>query len=255
MRALLPLSVLLLAACQPQPLTIEQAVANNVTARGGADALDAVTSQRIDVSIEEGGATYVGQYAATTDGLVRIDIFVEGKRVYSEGIDRYGVWLRSGDGLADESQATGARNALAHGAEDHLFGWHRFTERGHKLSLLPAQTIDGRDHHVVEIRYNTDHVSYFYLDPETWLAVRKRDERAYHPDIDPQQIRVETVPSEFAETEGVIFSDASEDRNLDTKEILSTNHVLSRTINPEFCPTYFDRERVGPAMIDDPLDC
>ena len=60
------------------------------------------------------------------------------------------------------SVATGAANALLHGAENHLFGLHRFAERGHRLRLMPAEPIDGIDHPVIEVVYTTGHTSYFY---------------------------------------------------------------------------------------------
>lgn len=246
-----------LAACQVAPveLTLDQAIANNVKARGGAAALDRIDSQRIDVTIEEGGSTYHGRYAANSDGRVRIDIYVQGKRVYSEGIDNDGPWLRSGDGPAEISNAQGARNALLHGAEDHLFGWHRFVERGHKLALKPSELIEGRYHPVVEIRYNTGHVTYWYLDPESWLAVRKRDERAYHPDIDATEIQIESRPSDFRKLEGVLFSNLNTDIDLEKGEVLSSNTVTARQINPALCTNYFNRDRLGPETLDDADDC
>ena len=254
---LLPLACVALVSCQSEPaeLTLDQAIARNVEARGGAEALDRIESQRIDVTIEEGDATYQGRYAANSDGLVRIDIYVDGNRIYSEGIDEDGVWMRSGDDPAEESKATGARNALLHGAEDHLFGWHRFAKRGHEFALKPAEEVDGREHAVVEIRYKTGHVGYYFLDPKTWLAVRKRDERAYHPDVDPTEVKVESRPGDFIEVEGVTFANSNTDFNMETGEVLASNKVTARTINPELCPTYFDRGRMGPATLVEAESC
>ena len=221
---------------------LDQIVRRNTVARGGAAALDRVKALAIDVEIVEGGMTLNGHYAASTDGLVRIDVYAGGKLVGAEGVDSKGVWFLGKNG-PEPSVATGAANALTNGAENHFFGWHRFPERGHKLALMPAATIDGTSYQVVEVRYSTGHLSYFYVDPASGLAVRRRDERAYHPDVSSTKQRVETRMSDFQPVEGVIAAHRNEDYDIDTGKLLSTNRVLARRINPSLAGDYFDRSR------------
>ena len=237
-----------LAARTPKALTLDEIVRRNTRARGGRAALDHVRALQIDVEIKEGGMTLNGRYAADTAGLVRIDVYADGKLVGGEGVDKAGVWLLGKDG-PEPSKATGAANALTNGAENHLFGWHRFSERGHKLALMPAATIDGTTYPVVEVRYSTGHVSYFYVDPKSWLAVRRRDERAYHPDVSDTKQRVETRFADFTAFEGVVAAHLNEDYDLATGKLLSTNRVLSRRINPPLQPDYFDRNRRASATL------
>ena len=116
-------------------------VRRNVIARGGEAALDRVRSLSIVVEIAEGGQTLNGLYAANTDGLVRIDIYAGSNLVAGEGVDREGVWILGANG-PQPSVATGAANALTHEADNHLFGWQRFAERGHSLSLQAPQLAD-----------------------------------------------------------------------------------------------------------------
>jgi len=123
-------------------LTLAEVVRRNTRARGGAAALDRVRSLLMESEFHEGGMTLDGRYAANTAGLVRVDIYVSGKFAGAEGIDSKGVWTWGKNG-PEPSVATGAANALTHGAEDKLFGWNRFPQRGHKLSLLAPATIDG----------------------------------------------------------------------------------------------------------------
>jgi len=143
--------------------------------------------------------------------------------------------------------ATGAANALTNGAENHLFGWHRFAQRGHRLALMPPQTLDGITYPVVEVRYSTGHISYFYVDPTSWQAVRRRDERAYHPDNDQTRQRVESRFFDFVAVDGVVASHRSADYDLGTGKLLSTNRTLARRINPPLAADYFDRNRKAPA--------
>lgn len=230
----------------PAAPTLADVIARNTQARGGAVALDKVHSISVDVEILEGGMTLSGRYAATNEGLVRIDLYADGKLAASEGIDANGVWILTNDG-PKPSVATGAANALLHGAENHLFGWHRFAERGHKLALMPPETIDGVTYQVVEIRYSTGHTSYYYIDPVSSQAVRRRDERAYHPDISMEKKRVESRSLEFQAVDGVVAAHRNEDYDLDTGKLLAWNRALSRQINPQLPADYFDRNRRAPA--------
>jgi hypothetical protein len=205
-----------------------------------------VHSLLVYVEIVEGGQTLGGPYAANTDGMVRVDVYAGGKLVGSEGVDKAGVWNLGKNG-PEPSLATGAANALTHGAENHLFGWHRFAERGHRLALMPAQVIEGVTYPVVEVRYSTGHVSYFYVDPVSWQAVRRRDERAYHPDNDQTKQQIESRFFDFVAVDGVVASHRSVDIDLATGKTLSSGRTLSRRINPPFVADYFDRNRRAPA--------
>ena len=225
-----------------KPMTLAGLIKRHIRARGGAAALDRVRSCLIELDIIEGGSTIHGRYAADAAGLVRIDIYSENKLVYREGVDRQGVWLWPGGSDAPRaSEATGAANALLHGAENHLFGLHRFAARGHKLRLMPAERIEGVEHPVVEVVYTTGHTSYFYLDPSSWMIVRRRDQRAYHPDVSTTQKRVETRFSDFRTVEGVVAAHHNVDIDLADGSLLSVNQVTSRKLNPVLPAGLFER--------------
>ena len=228
-------------------LTLPDVIARNTKARGGAAALDRAHAVAFEVEIREGGMVLRGNYAANDKGLVRVDVYADGKLAASEGIDKDGVWILGKDGPRP-SVATGAANALTHGAENHLFGWHRFAERGHKLKLMPSEKIDGTIYQVVEIKYSTGHTSYFYLDPVSWQAVRRRDERAYHPDVSLDKKRVESRFYDFVSLDGIVASHRSEDIDLGTGKVLAGSRVIARRINPQLSPDHFDRNRRETAM-------
>jgi hypothetical protein len=222
-------------------------VRRNTQARGGAAALDRVHSLTAKVEIDEGGQKLNGLYAVNDKGLVRVDVYANGKSVFSEGVDDKGAWNWS-PGKPPTPSVDAGRAALLNGAENHLFGWHRFEERGHKLTLMPAAMIDGVSHSVVEVRYATGQVSYFYLDPKSWLVVRRRDERAYHPDIDPTKQKMETRFSEFRKSDGLTVSTADRDYDLSTGKLIATFRSFDRHINPPLPSNHFDRNRRAPAV-------
>jgi len=231
-------------------LSLQEVLHRHTAARGGGAALDRVKRIAIDLDITEKGNTVQGRYFADTQGLVRIDIYAEKRLVYREGVDAQGVWLwPGGDARAKPSVAEGAANALHHGAENHLFGLHRFAQRGHKLRLMPPQILHTVQYQVIECGFTTGHVSYFYLDPATWLITRKRDERAYHPDNDPTKAKIETRSSDFVKVQGVVASHRQQDYDLGTGALLSTNHVTRRVLNPILTASLFNRDFVAPETI------
>lgn len=228
-------------AAQPRALSLDEVIARHIRARGGAAALDGVRSCLIELDITERGQTIQGRYAAAA-GLVRIDIYAGGNLVYREGVDRQGVWMWPGGSEAPRaSEATGAANALLHGAENHLFGLHRFAERGHRLRLMSAERIEGVEYPVIEVVYTTGHTSYFYVDSASWMIVRRRDQRAYHPDVDTTQQRVETLYSDFQTVDGVVAAHRNVDIDLANGSTLSTNQVTRRVLNPTLAENLFER--------------
>jgi hypothetical protein len=239
------------AACAPLPrtsgaLTLDEVIRRNTRARGGAAALNRMRSLLLESQFIEDGETYNLRYAADISGLVKVEAYLNGKYVGSEGVDKDGVWIMTKKG-PKPSVAEGAANALTHGAEDKLFGWNRFAARGHKLSLMSPETIDGVTYAVVQVRYSTGHVSYFYVDPTSWQAIRRRDERAFHPDNDQTKQKIETVYSDFREVAGVVQAHNDTDIDLATGKALASHPVLRRQVNPDLPADYFDRNRPAPA--------
>lgn len=238
------LALVAAGACEKQDLSLADVIAKHTEARGGAEALDRIKSAAIEVEINENGQTFPIRYCAIADPkpFARVDVIIDGARVYSEGVDSQGVWLwEGGEPQAVASIAEGSANALIHGVESNLVGLHRFAERGHTLALAPRETIDSVEYYVVEVTFSTGHKTYFYIDPASWLITRKRDERAYHPDNDQTKQRVESRFSDFQEADGVVHSNRNEDVDLNTGKVLSTNRVLKRTVNPDLPEGLFER--------------
>jgi hypothetical protein len=239
------LHVIVLATCgcaRVDSPDIGEVIARNVDARGGRGALARIQQIAIELDLTERGQTVHGLYKADRRGLVRVDIYAGGVLVYSEGIDSAGVWnWPASEPAPRESAATGAANALAHGADFHLYGLHGLAERGHTLTLMPADTVAGIPYHVIRVRFNTGHVSYFYVDSGTALVTRRRDERAYHPDVDSTKQRIESRFSEFAESGGALFADRTDDIDLASGAQLSTAQVRRREVNPGISTLVFSR--------------
>src|SRR5664279_2200677 len=84
------------AMTSAQDLTLDQLIEHNVNATGGAAAIEAIHSIRFDLHIADPGFEADGVYYAARPGLMRIDITVGGKRVYTEALDGKRGWQWKG---------------------------------------------------------------------------------------------------------------------------------------------------------------
>ena len=230
-------SAILIAACAaPHASNIDR----HVEARGGETAIEAQNTIRVRVRVTEPTFTVEGDYRATRDGLMRIDIYADGNRVYTEALDGSEGWQMYGDGsIAGHSED--GRRILAAGIAGNLYGLHEYASLGHIVGDGQTETIDGFAYPTIDISYEGGREERLYLDPDSWLTVRQRGEYALHPDVDPTQEIFETLYSDFREVDGVMRAFQTRKINLRTGEIAQETQILSVEINPELDPAQFER--------------
>ncbi len=161
---------------------LDQLIARNTAARGGAKRLNALHSVEAVVRITEPGFSVIGRYLATAAGQVRIDVYAGEMRVFSEGVDAAGVWEWPGTGAAPRAGSTRGKQALLHGIEYNLIGFERMTKRGHRLVIAPPTP--GLTLPAIQLSFSDGFESRLFIDPDSWQIVRRRDHRAYHVDRD-----------------------------------------------------------------------
>jgi len=222
---------LLLQAVPALAQDLDSILALNDAAQGG-DRLAVIASVRDRLLIKEPGFEVAGTYVASREGSMRIDIEADGKHVFSEGLDAAGAWEWSPDsGVGAQSEAGAA--ALLHGIEmpGHFYTLQTVRERGARLSLAGAVT-DGEHsewqvHVVMADGFQRD----YYIDQSTHRLTRQRDHRAFHPDVDPTQVTVETRFEDPQWIDGVLVFMREEQANLDSGEWLGTTRVQSVEFN------------------------
>lgn len=210
---------------------VDHVIAQTTAAMGGADALRNLRNVRLGLAWTEGGIEYTGDYRATRDGHMRIDVFVNGDRVYSEGLDREGAWEQAGEGQSVVSVDQTAHDALARGITYRFDGIWFARERGHEVAYEGAQAVNGVDYHVVKLRFDDGFETYFYINPATWMVERRRDRRAYHPAIDSTEILIESVSDGFAPLCGVPLAMTSQDIDIANGAVLATRGVIRSRCN------------------------
>lgn len=204
-------------------LTVDQVIAHHVEAIGGGDAIDALENIRIQPEVIEPEFTLLGDYRATREGRMRVDVFIGGERVFSEGIDGDGGWQQGGGDTGFTDTTSLARAILARGIEFNLFGLHDLAARGHRPSLFGREEIDGVNYYVIHVAMDEGFERFYYINPENWMIERHREISALHPDLDDEERPAETIESNFQEHCGVLRP--TETRKIDRE----TGEEIQRT--------------------------
>jgi hypothetical protein len=228
-----------IAAAEPAP-DLERLIARHVEARGGAAAIEAVRTFDSEIRIVEPTFEVDGTYVATREGRMRVDIRVDGERVFTEALDRERTWSWTPDGGVRDGSAAGAA-ALRHGIElpFKLFGLHEVRDRGHRLEFVGREVLGGTNYHVLRLTLGDGFESLYYLDPDTGLIDRDRQRRALHVDVDPTPEWIETSYEDYRPVAGVLFPHRQVERQLATGKILATVTVREIRINPQLDPARF----------------
>jgi len=235
--------LLLLPLCSiagetPDPLA--RVLEKNTTARGGAEAISSVRTIHTTVQITEPTFQVTGEYFATRNGRMRIDILADGTRVFTEAYDGEQGWQMSADGSVSSMSEAGEK-AVRHGIVFNLFGLFEMPGIGLKLTYAGSESVDGREYDKIDLAFEDGLVNHFYLDSETGQIVRERDEVALHPDVDDTVQRFETVHGDFRPVGGVMYSWHAEKKDMDTGNVVQTIVVQDIVQNPAIDPALFAR--------------
>lgn len=222
---------LLTAERTGQALGIKEILLNNSMAVRPAGLVDTVENLEKVLSIAEAGNLLVAWYRATSDGHMRIDVFSDDTRVYSEGKDDAGVWEWPGDKDGPEDVYHEGVGALEHGIEFNIFCLAEFPGRGHEVELAGRETIRGAHYFVLKITLADGFETFRYVNPETWQVDLSRDFRAFHPGLDSTRKNIETRFDQWEQVDGVVFASRSQNVDVESGEVLATIRVLRSRYN------------------------
>lgn len=214
----------------------------HTVARGGRAAIEAVRAVEIDLRITEHEFTFDGTYMAEREGRTRIDVYSDGRRVYTEGLDGIRAWSMAADAREGTPSPPAAAAALRHDLEFpfKLYGLHETTSRGHRLRRLEDETLDGVTYNVVQLTLNDGHeVKYYFKD--CGLIERDRQRRALHVEVDPRPQWIETRYADYRAVAGVMYPFRQSERVVATGELLSSSVVKSIRVNPPLDEQWFER--------------
>ena len=222
---------------------LEDLIEKHTAARGGSAAIESVHTVAIRLRITEPKFAVEALYQASRTGRMRIDVFSNGKRVYSEGYDGHEAWQLPEDAERATVVSASGSAALRHGLEfpTNLRGLHEMRTRGHQLALVGRELIDGTNYYVLELRLQDGFATYLYLNPTTYLIERQRDIRALHSDADPTQKWIERRFEEFRKLDGRIVAFKGSEADMLTGQVIQTTEILELRTNPPLTDQAFAR--------------
>jgi hypothetical protein len=213
--------------------TLGELIDRHTEARGGRAAIEAIRSLEVKLRIVEPTYSADGVWRVDRRGRMRIDVFIEGKRVFTEGFDGARGWQQPGGEEPAKAASPGGNAALRHSGQlpTNILGLHEMTGHGHRLEYAGLERVEGVAYHVVLLTLDDGFVTRYYLDPTTFFIARARVHKALHPDLDPTPTTIETVWSDFRTVAGVRFPFRAADTDLATGKRLQTTTLLSVTPN------------------------
>ena len=169
-------AAVLLQAGAARALTVDEIVARNVEARGGAARLAAVRSLRLTGKIHLSGRGYSVEAAwgqlQKRPGQIRSEISLQGLTSVDafDGKDAWSVQPFQGRRDPQRTSADEAKTLQEDADfEGPLVGWK---EKGHQVEYLGTEDVDGTPAHKLRVTLKDGNIKYVFLDSDYFLEIR-----------------------------------------------------------------------------------
>ncbi len=222
-------------------MTLDRIIALHTRARGGRAAIESVHAIELTLLIVEPENSVRGVYAAVRDGLMRIDVFAEDERVFSEGLAPEGGWQLARGATVGSDLSSAGRGALQRGLTENLFGLHEHQSLGYTLALVGSRHEAGQDYWQISHRAPDGFTKQLFVDSRSYLIARDTETSALHPDMAAATTEQETRYEDFAWADGVLFARRSEKFDLDQNRLIQSVEVTTLRINGDIDSGQFRR--------------
>ena len=196
------LAVAVSAAPLAHALTVDELLARNLEARGGADKVAAIKTLKLEGKLLFGGQFELAltQYQKAPDS-VRTEASLQGLTAVQawDGKDAWQISPFQGRKDPEKMTADDAK-ALADDAPiaGALIG---AKERGARIDYLGTEDVDGTDAHKLKVTLKNGDIEYVYLDPDHFLEIRTVAKRS----VRGTQVESTTDFGDYEEVAGVFF--------------------------------------------------
>jgi len=187
---------------KPQP-TVDELVAKNVAAKGGADALHALQSVRFTgkMLVNEGQMQFAYVETKKRPSEVRSEFTLQGMTAIQAYNGEQGWKVSPFQGRKDpEKMSADDTKSLMEEAEidGPLVDWKA---KGSTVEYLGTEDVDGTLAHKLKVVRKNGDVTFVYLDPEAFLEIRKTTQRVEQG----AQVEVETDVGDYEKIAGVFL--------------------------------------------------
>ena len=187
---------------KPQP-TVDELVAKNVAAKGGADALRVLQSVRFTgkMLVNEGQIQLAYIETKKRPGEVRSEVTLQGMTAIQAYDGEQGWKVSPFQGRKDpEKMSADDTKSLMEEAEidGPLVDWKA---KGSTVEYLGTEDVDGTLAHKLKVVRKNGDVTFVYLDPDAFLEIRKTTQRVEQG----AQVEVETDVGDYEKIAGVFL--------------------------------------------------
>jgi hypothetical protein len=183
--------------------TIDELVAKNIEAKGGADALRALKSLRLTgkVLVSQGQIEFRYVETKKRPGEIRTEATLQGMNAIQAYDGKEGWRVSPFQGRKDpEKMSTDDAKSLIEDAEIEgpLFDWKA---KGSTVDYLGTEDVEGTLAYKLKIVRKNGDVNFVYLDPDHFLEIRILTQRIEHG----AQVEVETDLGDYEKVGGVFI--------------------------------------------------
>lgn len=192
---------------KPQP-TVDELVAKNVEAKGGADALRALQSLRLTgkLLVNDGQIQLAYVETRKRPGEIRTEATLQGMTAIEAYDGAQGWKISPFQGRKDpEKMSADDAKSLTEDAEIEgpLVDWK---SKGSTVEYLGTEDVDGTEAHKLKVVRKNGDVTFVYLDPDHFLEIRSVTQRIEHG----AQIETEKDVGDYEKIAGVFIPFAHE---------------------------------------------
>ncbi|MFC4822373.1 hypothetical protein [Dokdonella ginsengisoli] len=216
--------LLALLVSSASAVTLDELVAKNLEARGGAAGLAAIKTLKTSGKLLVGDQFELGfaQYQKAPE-LTRVEASLQGLTSVQAWDGREGWQISPFQGRKDpEKMSADDARALADEAPigGALFDWKA---RGSTLEYLGTEDVDGTEAHKLKVTLKNGDVEYVYLDPDHYLEIRTVAQR----NVRGTQVVSVSDYGDYEQVAGVYFpfSIATENKGDGGKQQVTIEHA------------------------------
>ncbi len=198
-------------AQESKQMMVDQLIAKNTEAKGGAEALHALQSLKLTgkMLVNEGKMEFAFAQTKKRPGAVRNEYTLQGMTIVQAYDGTEGWKISPFQGRKDpEKMSADDLKSLIEDAEvdGPLIDWK---EKGSTVDYLGTEDVDGTQAHKLKVTRKNGDVNYVFLDPEHFLEIRILSQRLEHG----AQVEVETDLSDYEKINGVFVPFSIESGN------------------------------------------
>lgn len=198
-----------LHAQSPSPTpTVDELVAKNIEAKGGANAIEAIKTIRFEgkMLVNQGQIQFTYTESKKRPGKIRVDAVLQGMALV-QSYDGTGGWkIYPFQGRKDPEKISGDESkSLVEEAEigGPLVNWKA---DGKTVTYLGTEDVEGTQAHKLKVVRKNGDITYVFLDPDHFLEIRTLDQRTEQG----AKVEVETDLGDYEKVNGVFFPFSSE---------------------------------------------